>query len=140
MPIKNYTTTVEVYKSVGEIQGMLAQKKARKIMLDYSVDGHITAIAFAIDTPNGLQGIRLPANVDRVYQVLKNQKVKVNYDQAERVAWRILKDWTAAQLAILETEMVSVEQVFLPYFINENGQTVFEVYQNGQLRLEGSDQ
>lgn len=51
-------------------------------------------------------GIRLPANVDAVLAVLAKQKVKCGRDQAERVAWRILKDWVAAQMAILESEMV----------------------------------
>ena len=35
MAIKNYTTTVEVHKSLGEIQGALAGHGARKIMVDY---------------------------------------------------------------------------------------------------------
>ena len=35
MAIKNYTTTVDVYKSLGEIQAALASHGARKIMVDY---------------------------------------------------------------------------------------------------------
>lgn len=58
-------------------------------------------------------------------------------EQAERVAWRIVKDWLGAQLAILETEMVPVQQVFLPYFVNRQGQTLYEVYSSGALMLEG---
>jgi hypothetical protein len=57
-------------------------------------------------------------------------------EQAERVAWRIVKDWLAAQLAILETEMVSVQQVFLPYFLDRQGRTLYEVYSSGALMLE----
>lgn len=41
MAIKNYTTTIDVYKSLGEIQGALASHGARKIMVDY--DGGRTA-------------------------------------------------------------------------------------------------
>ena len=36
MAIKNYTTEVEVYKSLGEIQGALAGHGARKVMVDYN--------------------------------------------------------------------------------------------------------
>ena len=36
MAIKNYTTEVEVYKSLGEIQGALAGHGARKGMVDYN--------------------------------------------------------------------------------------------------------
>ena len=39
MAIKNYTTTVEVHKSLGEIQGALAGHGARKIMVDYDSAG-----------------------------------------------------------------------------------------------------
>jgi len=46
--------------------------------------------------------------------------------QAVRVAWRILKDWVAAQMAILETEMVKLEQIFLPYVETPDGRTVYE--------------
>ena len=35
MAIKNYTTTVEVHKSLGEVQNALARHGARKIMVDY---------------------------------------------------------------------------------------------------------
>lgn len=100
MPIKNYTTKIEASKAVGEIQQMLAQHGAKQIMLDYSY-GKITCICFTLQTANGIQGVRLPAEPDKVLHVLHNQKCKCDYDQAERVAWRILKDWLDAQLAML---------------------------------------
>ena len=62
-------------------------------------------------------------------------KIDTSPEQAERVAWRIVKDWLTAQLAILETEMVDVGQVFLPYFVGRNGQTLYEAYSTGQLQL-----
>ena len=37
MAIKNYTTKVDIYTSLGEIQGALAKGGARKIMIDYNV-------------------------------------------------------------------------------------------------------
>jgi len=67
---------------------------------------------------------------------LQRQKVKCDRAQAERVAWRIVKDWVEAQLAILESEMVHLDEIFLPYMVNNNGQTVFEIYRNNQLMLE----
>jgi hypothetical protein len=47
--------------------------------------------------------------------------------QASRVAWRIIKDWVDAQLAIIETEMVTLEQVFLPYMQVKDNKTLYEV-------------
>lgn len=89
-----------------------------------------------IDTPFGPRGIRLPANVDAVHKVLTKQKVKCDREQAERVAWRIVKDWVEAQMAILESEMVQMEEIFLPYMVSTSGQTLFEAYQNNQLQID----
>ena len=48
-------------------------------------------------------------------------------EQATRVAWRIVKDWLAAQLAMIEAGLVDLEEVFLPYAQNQAGRTVYEV-------------
>lgn len=137
MPLLNYTTKVDVYATLGAIQGQLVKHGAKKIMQDYDDGGHITALAFMVDTPAGPRGIRLPANVDAVHAVLLRQKVKCDREQAERVAWRIVKDWVEAQMAILESEMVQMDEIFLPYMLNNSGQTLFEAYRNNQLALGG---
>ena len=67
--------------------------------------------------------------------VLHKQKVKCDYEQAERVAWRIVKDWVEAQMAILESEMVKLDEIFLPYMVNDAGQTLYEAYVSNQLLL-----
>ncbi len=137
MPLLNYTTKVDVYVTLGAIQGQLVKHGAKKILQDYDDNGRITALSFMIDTPAGLRGIRLPANVDAVFRVLRDQKVKCDREQAERVAWRIVKDWVEAQMAILESEMVQMDEIFLPYMVNNSGQTLFEAYRSNQLLLEG---
>lgn len=147
MALKNFTTDVPVSKTVSEIHVMLAEHGAKKIMFDYAENGELEAICFSISTPNGEMGIRLPANVERVRAVLQRQKndaktknrsaINDSRAQAARVAWRIVKDWTAAQIAILETEMVDVQQVFLPYIVNNSGQTVYELWQDSLPLLGG---
>lgn len=136
MPILNYTTKVDVYTTLGEIQKNLVKHGARKILQDYDDNDRIVSLSFQINTPAGMRGIRLPANVDAVQKVLTRQKVKCDREQAERVAWRILKDWVEAQMAILESEMVQLDEIFLPYMVNNSGQTLFEAYRNNQLLLE----
>ena len=136
MAIKNYTTDVPVNKTVSEIHLLLADHGAKRILFEYGANSVVTAIIFSIDTPNGEQAVKLPANADRVREVLRQQKknpknrsrsqIDDSQEQAERVAWRIVKDWLAAQLAILETEMVDVQQVFLPYFADRTGRTLYE--------------
>lgn len=134
MPIKNYTTTVPAAQSVAEIVGALAAHGATKIQQDYDA-GRPVSIAFVIDTPAGLRAFRLPSSADRVKEVLLRQKVKADDAQAERVAWRILRDWVMAQMAILETEMVAMDQIMLPYMVDDNGRTVYELYQSRQLLI-----
>ena len=64
------------------------------------------------------------------------KQIKDTWQQAERVAWRILKDWVEAQMALLDIEMVRFEEIFLPY-IEVQGQTVFEKLEEKQFLLEG---
>lgn len=134
MPIKNYSTTVPAAQSVDEIVGALAAHGATRIQQDYDA-GKPVSIAFVIDTPAGLRAFRLPSSADRVKAVMSRQKVKTDDAQAERVAWRILRDWVMAQMAILETEMVAIDQIMLPYMVDDNGRTVYELYQSSQILL-----
>lgn len=135
MPIKNYTTKISAHKTVGEITGILAEHGAKRIAQDYD-NGKVVAVCFVIDTPFGEQAVRLPANVEKVLKVLQKQKVPgVDYARAEMVAWRIIKDWVDAQMAILESEMVEMSEIFLPYIINADGQTVYQIFEQKQLLL-----
>ncbi len=137
MPIKNYTTKISAYKTIGEITGILAEHGARRIAQDYN-NGKVIAVCFEIDTPFGIQAVRLPANTEKVLVVLQKQRVSgADYEQAERVAWRIVKDWIDAQMAILESEMVSMSEIFFPYMLNNPAteETVYQLFVNKQLRL-----
>lgn len=136
MAIKNYTSEVDVHKSMGEIQGALASHGARKIMVDYDDKNQPVCVTFALQTVDGrLKGFRLPANVDGVRAVFARQKVKAPDGQAERTAWRNVRDWVLAQMAIIEAGQVEVDQVFLPYLTDNRGRTLYEAYRDGQLAL-----
>lgn len=100
MAIKNYTSTVSVNQSMAEIQGALASHGARKIMVDFDEQGQPEGIAFGIETPGGPRAFNLPANVEGVRAVFAQQKVKPQEGQAERTAWRNIRDWVMAQMAI----------------------------------------
>lgn len=142
MPLLNYTTSIEATKTVAEIQSILAKHGAKSVLIDYSESGTIEACSFRVITPKGDVAIRLPVDPEAVLKVLTQQsrlgRVPRRYltqAQAVRVAWRILKDWVAAQMAILETEMVKMEQIFLPYVITENGRTLYEVMVDRHFQL-----
>lgn len=135
MAIKNYTTTIDVYKSLGEIQGALASHGARKIMVDYDCNGQPVGVMFGIETPEGPRGFAMPANVDGVRAVFAKQRVKTAPGQAERTAWRNVRDWIVAQMAIIEAGQVQMDEVFLPYLTDGKGRTLYRLYQGGLLAI-----
>ncbi len=135
MPIKNYTTKVDVYTSLGEIQSALAKGGADKVMVDYD-QGMPVAVTFSIPTFMGARGFALPAPVEGTLRIFARQKLKADRKQAEMTAWRNVRDWVLAQMALVESCDVPVDQVFLPYMRSRDGQTLYEVYAAGQLMLE----
>lgn len=134
MAIKNYTTKVDVYTSLGEIQGALARHGATKIMVDYD-KGKPVAVTFALPGPRGLQGFTLPAATEGTLRVFQRQKIRADRAQAEMTAWRNVRDWVLAQMALVESCDVPVEEVFLPYLSDRNGNTLYQLYAGGQLML-----
>jgi hypothetical protein len=130
MAILNYTTQISAEKTVTEIQSMLAKAKAQAIMTEYDPEGVLSALSFRIMTGAGVMTFRLPANVQKIYQVIvRDRRIAPKLrtrEQAARVAWRIMKDWLEAQLAIVTAEMVDLEQVFLPYAQGADGRTLYE--------------
>lgn len=138
MPLLNYTTTVPVNKTVATIHGLLVVAGARQLAMEYSAVGAPTAIAFMSETPHGPRNFVLPVNAHRVKEVLKRERVQPRFqtdEHAQRVAWRIVKVWVEAQLAIIRTEMVTLDQVMLPYMRGEDGRTVYQLYRDQQLAL-----
>jgi hypothetical protein len=142
MALLNYTTTIDVEKTHGEICRLLAKHGAKSVLSEFDKSGDPSAVSFLIDTPFGERGFRLPANIDAVFQTLTKQWGKgqvqrrfVTHEQAARVGWRIVKDWLEAQMAIVETQMVTFTQVMLPYMVTDQGQTVYEALESRNLAL-----
>lgn len=128
-----YTTSVEPQNTIAEIQDVLVKHGAKSIVSNYTDNGKIESLSFGILVDGQERGVRLPANPIPVFEVLKRQyrerkvpQSAVNEHQALRVAWRIILYWVKAQMAILETQMVKMEQIFLPYMIMRDGRTLFE--------------
>ncbi|MCI8978571.1 MAG: hypothetical protein HFI99_16420 [Lachnospiraceae bacterium] len=143
MAILNYTTTVSAFKTAGEIEEILANHRAKSVMKNYE-NGAITGLSFLVDTGVQQIPVKLPVKVDECLKVLKKEKrenprkqIKDTWEQAERVAWRILKDWVEAQMALLDIEMVRFEEIFLPYIETKNGKTIYERLEEKQFLLEG---
>jgi len=162
MPLLNYTTQISVEKTIGEIEKMLSQSGAEKIMKEYDKEGNCESIAFIIATEKGKIPFKLPMNLKAVMQTINNQtgefkntkygktrlipqKFYNDFEQSARVGWRIIRDWLEAQLALYFLQMVKVEEIFLPYMYSEKlGKTMFQImeekgFNNLQLENKGDD-
>jgi len=139
MAILNYTTQIKATKTVGEIQQILAKAKAKQIVFDYDDSGEPSALQFMIIFEEQPIHFRLPCNVEGVFKALYNARGVPNKlrsrEQARRVAWRIIKDWIEAQLAIVEARQAEMVEVFLPYVVAQTGQTFFQQFKENHQKL-----
>ena len=140
----NYTTKVPAHQSIAEISKMLAKSGASAVMHEYDDAGNIKSLSFKMKFDGQDIGFRLPANWQNIQIILvemrrKNTKIPtfvVTDEHSLNVAWRVIKDWVEAQLALIEANQAKTEQVFLPYAVTRNGQTLYEhIATNPQLLL-----
>ncbi len=130
MALLNYTTKIEPEQTIGEIQKMLSGHGVMAMMTDY--DGpHVSAVSFRMLVKGQPMGFKLPCNWRAVLKIFDNEGVRMKHGgtreaQAIRTAWRIIYEWMRAQLALVEVNMVTVPQVFLPYVIMRDGRTLSE--------------
>lgn len=142
MPIKNYTTEVGVDRTIGEISSMLASHGARSVQVDYDGTGKAEGVGFNFPVAGQMIHFRLPANVEGVGAAMERQGVAArshqkgarSVDQPRKVAWRILKDWVAAQMAIVEAGAAQLAEVFLPYAVQADGKTVYQAFEENQQK------
>jgi hypothetical protein len=143
MGLLNYSTQISAEKTAGEIAVLLARAGASQILTDYR-DGKAVGLSFAVPYDGQVLNYRLPVDPGPVLGVFNRQRIAPKFrtlSQAERTAWRIVKVWIEAQLAIVETRMVSLPEVMLPYMLTPNydddgrQQTVYQYYLNSQLAI-----
>lgn len=161
MALLNYTTEIPASRSIAEITRMLTEGGASAIMLENGPDKEIVAVSFMMDTSFGVRvPFQLPANVPQVIATINKQiadetkrvNQRSNYKrkiprslyndkaQAERIAWRIAKDWLEAQMALAEIGASKFEQIMMP-FAQIGGRSFYDhVVQRGSLALMPAEQ
>lgn len=146
MALKNYTTEQATEKSIGLVQKCLVAHGATGVMFSYA-DGRISEVSFVMEMMGRPVSFRLPLKWKEARHVLMNDpNIESRYrnraqrddDYCYRVAWRILLDWTAAQMAIVDLGMAKAQEVFLPYAVTKSGTTVYETLAADPSRLLGS--
>ena len=140
MPILNYTTQIATDKTIGQIQAMLAKAGAVSVLTEYDDDCVVSSVSFRLMYNGVMVSFRLPARIGPLFDILYRdpnvpRKSKTR-EQAARVAWRIIKDWVEAQLAIVEAEQVELVEVFRPFAQDPTtGKTLFSQFSGDNLVL-----
>lgn len=130
MPILNYTTEVPSDRTVAEIQRILAKAGAASVRIDYA-QGEPAAVSFLLMLGGQPAPFRLPSNWEGVWAIIRKdasvaRRLRTE-GQAKRIAWRVVKDWVEAQLALIQSGQASMAQLFLPHAVRADGRTFFEV-------------
>lgn len=143
MNLKNRTSNTT--NTFDKIQRILAEHNSRKVMFDYGNNGQVSAITFSIIIGEKECGFKLPAMVENVERIMYKPRSKyqttrtltqAQKEQAYRTAWANIRDWIDAQMAMVDTQQVKVEQVFLPYLVvNKEGQTLFQKMEDNKFLL-----
>ena len=136
--ILNYSTTISAEKTLMEIQKCLVTHGAKKIVVDYDISQNPCAVTFAMDINGILTPYSLPINAKPILSILNDSKIptklKTN-DQAMRVGLRIILSWVKAQMAIVETNMVDIGEVFFPYLVLNNGETTYQFLKKDNYKM-----
>jgi hypothetical protein len=143
MPILNYTTSISVVRTASEIQEILARAGTKTVMIEYGVDRSPVAVYFEIEVAGRFVSFRLPSQWQGVHHTLQKSSAERRYkteEQARKVAWRIIKDWVEAQVAIIEAGVADVAEVFMPYMINPvSNHTLYKDFKSGSLLLNAGE-
>lgn len=110
---------------------------ANRIQIEY-VNQEPERLAFSLITKNGVESFMLPANVQGVLQAMSKDGVRpglLTIGHARRVAWRIVKDWVAVQLAVIQAGLVKPDEVMLPYMVTADGQTLYQMITEQRVKL-----
>lgn len=142
----NYSTSIEADKTAAECVSILARHSAGSINLSFE-GGKPTGLSFSIQTMWGPKQYALPINLNGTQKALiaaygKGQISRrfTERDQAERVGWRVVKDWLESQLALIEAGLADLPQIMLPYVQGDDGRTLWAVYSETQAIEAGKEE
>ena len=134
MPILNYTTKVPAAKSISQIVQLLVRKGCRSVTQEFGAGAKVTAVRFVMLVGRSNVQFLLPSDVEGVFNHMKQHAPPRfrSREQAERVSWRIIKDWVEAQLALHESGQADLSQLFMPYALIDAERTVYQEFLHHQ--------
>jgi hypothetical protein len=139
------TTDVPAERTAGEIMRLLGKAGAKSIVTDYE-RGEVSGMRWKMNVDGREAIFSMPVRVGPIFTVIQRQRstpqrkldnTDRDHAQATRVAWRQLLRWVQAQLAFAETGMVEPAEIFSPYIVMQNGQTLFAAIQGNGFKMLG---
>lgn len=138
----NYTTTIPVTQTMTECQSILAAAGAASVSVHFD-EGQPAGLSFTLKTPHGPRAFTLPVDVPAMHAVLQKAERDGHFatmkkaagkwttpERAAMVAWRVVKDWLEANLALIAAQMATLDQVMLPYLHVDKSRTLYQAYRD----------
>ena len=146
--IKNRTSSVAPEKSINQIEKTLIGMGARNIAKEYDGFGKVDSITFSISHPTmggGVIPFKLPAKRGPLKKIFMQQyrrptrlQEKSAEEQADRTAWKNIKEWVELQATMIKLEQVEFMEVFMPYvYVLDKGQTFYETLKDNGFKQLG---
>lgn len=135
--LKNYTSNSRY--TFENIQKTLIAHHAKQISFEYIDNGKIKTLIFVLSVNGKDFGFKLPARVEQVKALFDREGYRYDPEQPYKTAWANIRDWIDAQMALIDTGQVKIEEAFLPYMVDSSGQTYFEHLEKKQFLLEGGE-
>lgn len=141
MPIAHYTSDVAVAKTAGEIQALLARRGVTRIATLYAEDtGEAIGLGFTLRTDYGVRDFEMPVRIDGVHAALVADsnvpKTKRTRQQAQRTAWRIAHALLVAQVALLDAELATLDELMMPFMVDGTGRTTYQALRHSLGAIE----
>lgn len=143
----NYTTKIPASRTAAECLHLLAEAGAHAVSVSYA-NKEPSGLAFRLDTAGGRRDFNLPVDMmamravinkalhaDRPHVSLAEFDRMLTAAHARNVAWRVVRDWLEAQLALIAAQMATLDQVMLPYLEVAPGESLFDRYLAAQGKL-----
>ena len=128
MAVRNYTTQIQVEKTITEIESIILKFGAKGIYKEYS-GSKINGLMFYIEKDGQKIPFKIPMSIEKSRRVVENavkegklprkfMQEPLRSEQGERIAWRIIKDWIDSQLSLFEMQFADAIEILLPYAYN----------------------
>lgn len=140
------TTAAPVHQTIGELTKLLVRAGALNITTSFSPQGTgaITGLIFCLPNPENklVYSYQLPVRTENLYHKIHDARIRLkarheeeDRKQAEKIAWRQLLRWCEAQIALSDTGLVENREVFLPYLLQKDGKSFFQMFVENEKKM-----